>query len=120
MSAGVRILGLALLVLTAACGSLLGIRLHVHNAGDQMLTTVVIHVTGNRYEVGDLAAGATRSLWIEATGESHVEIEHGRDGNRSRLRVDTYFEAGYAGRLSVEVDADRILHVDDRIRIGPF
>lgn len=53
---------------------------------------------------------------IGATGESHIELEHG-NGARRRLRVGTYFESGYGGKIDVKLTADSVVAIVDSIRI---
>lgn len=88
------------------------ITLTIKNAGDEPLTGVVVHVTGNSYVAGDLAPGASTTLKVRSTGESHVELA---SANKPRLRVDCYFEPGYSGRISVEVTAQRVIAVQSAL-----
>ena len=97
-----------------------GVKVRIHNAGSEPLHGVVVHVTGNSYPLGDIAAGAVVSTRVEAKGESHVEIEfRSVKGAPKRLIVDCYFEGGpYRGTVSVDLDSEKILKVSDSISIG--
>lgn len=110
-----RWLAAVLLTLSlAACGQA-GVEFTVRNVGAVALDSAVIHTTGYSYAVGDVPAGASRTVWVSATAESHIEVEHGTDG-RTRLVVDTYFEPGYAGTVMAEVRSDSVLRVEAQVR----
>lgn len=91
-----------------------GVVVTVRNVSTQPLSGVVVHVTGNSYALGDIQAGDHRSVRVSPVGESHIEIEHAK----GRLVVNTYFESGYRGSVSVEVTETEIKRVQDDIRIG--
>lgn len=91
-----------------------GVTVSVKNVGSEALTSVVVHVTGNAYTLGDIQPGEGRSVRVFPTGESHVEIEH----SKGRLIVDTYFESGYRGKISVDVTASKVQRVEDDTRVG--
>jgi len=80
------------------------------------LDSVVVLTTGRKYPVGSLAGGSSTRLRIGAGGESHIEVEHGA-GMRHRLRVGTYFESGYGGKIDVRLTADSIVGIADSIMI---
>jgi len=109
--------GAALLVSGAALVMRGGVSVIIRNAGSGPLRSVVVHVTGNAYPVGDIGPGEQKTIRVFATGESHVELEFGNGG---RLFIGCYFEEGYQGKITAEVTADRVLRVKDEIRIGPF
>ena len=72
-----------------------GIRVTVKNTGTKPLNSVVLHVTGASYNLGDIAPGATAKARVNPTGESSLEIEFtGSDGKGKRLDADCYFESG--------------------------
>jgi hypothetical protein len=99
---------IALVALAGAACSESGIALTLVNVGGTSLDSVVVHTTGYDYPLGNLAPGDTARARLQATGESHVELTHGR-GSRSRLRVGGYFERGYTGTMHVRLTADSVL-----------
>jgi hypothetical protein len=98
-----RLLGI--LVVTLAVAPALGCRgrdsvaLTLENVGQIPLDSVVVFTTGRSYPIGSLSAGGPRRLMIGATGESHIEVEHGTQ-RRRRLVVDTISRVGMAARLT--------------------
>ena len=105
-------------VLVAICLAVVflnrGVIVTVRNVGDQPLSGVIVHVTGNSYPLGDIPAGDARSVRVRPVGESHIEIEHAK----GRLVVDAYFEGGYRGGVSVDVSETVIKRVQNDVRIG--
>jgi len=94
-----------------------GVNVVIRNVSDQSLQSVTVHVTGNSYPIGDIDAGATKIVRVIATGESHIVIEY---GNQEKLVVDTYFEKGYKGKISIDITSDQVVNVKNEIRTGPF
>lgn len=92
-----------------------GVTVVVHNVGNEPLHSVIVHVTGNSYPIGDIAAGSSSSVMVHATSESRVELEHGA---HERLVVDCYFENGYKGTITAEVTSFKVVNVKDRVRVG--
>lgn len=76
----------------------------IRNTGDAPLRSVVLHVTGRSYELGDIAPGTSAEEMVNPTGESHLDVEFS-DGNgrTKRLKADVYFEPGYWGTISVSI-----------------
>lgn len=103
-----------LVVAIAACGPR-GITFHLENGDSTSLDSVVVFTTGHQYQLGTLAPGERRSVVVDAKGESHFEIEHGR-GQRSRLNLGGYFEGGYSGSFYARVRRDSVLAVADSVR----
>jgi hypothetical protein len=91
-----------------------GVTVTVTNVSAQPLSRVVVHVTGESYPLGDIQAGEKRSVRVSPTGESHIEIEH----SKGRLIVDTYFENGYRGKISVEVTEVEVKRVQDDVHVS--
>jgi hypothetical protein len=98
------------------CRAADSITLTLENVGRIPLDSVTVFTTGRSYPIGSVPAGASSDLLIGANGESHIEIEHGSHP-RHRLRVGTYFESGYSGRINVRITADSVVAVVDSIRI---
>jgi hypothetical protein len=72
-----------------------GVTVVIRNVGDESLQSVVVHVIGNSYSIGDINAGAVKTVKVVSEGDSHIVIEY---GNQERLVVDTYFGKGYRGK----------------------
>ncbi len=102
----------ALLLLAGRVGLhlLIGLRVRIENTGATTLRSVVVHVTGNSYPMGDLRPGSFMSLKVEPTGDSSLEIAfQDESGRLKRLSAGRYFGPGYLGTVRVEMDSDRIL-----------
>ncbi len=116
LSAAVVLIGL-IIVFAAAWVIKSKVTVVIHNVGDETLQSVVVHVTGNSYPIGDIAAGATKTVKVVPKGESHIEIEqHGHE----RLIVGTYFEQGYSGKITIDVTQNQVINVKNEIRSGTF
>ncbi|WP_164100610.1 hypothetical protein [Candidatus Laterigemmans baculatus] len=95
-----------------------GVRIIVENAGTSPLKSVVLHVTGASYALGDIAVGKSATMRVRPTGESHLEIEFTRsDGETRRLDAGGYFEPGYLGAMRVEIKDGQIFRVEEDIRL---
>ena len=86
-----------------------GIDLTLTNGGTAGLDSVVVHTTGYSYPIGDLAAGATRELKVQSTGESDIAVEHGPGDLRRRVVLGVYFEERYREAVTARVTADTVL-----------
>lgn len=119
---------LFLLGLLAACVAISiaswprGVRVVVTNRGPQPLADVVIYVTGNEYRLGTLGVGETRTMPVQAQGESTVKLEFtGGSGEQLRFDADVYFETtGYEGTIEIELEAGAIVRSDNRVGLWPF
>ena len=81
-----------------------GIRVTVQNTGQMTLHSVILHVSGNSYSLGNLAPDAFAVATVEPKGESHLEIEFtDSDGKMQRLAVEGYFETNYRGTIRVSI-----------------
>ena len=113
----VDVLIVLMAVVVVACMLKEGVTVVIHNVGDINLQSVVVHVTGNSYPIGDIDTGTTKTVKVVAEGESHILIEH---GSQEQLVVGVYFEKGYKGKISIDVTSSEIVNVKDEIRTGPF
>jgi hypothetical protein len=102
----------ALLILSVGYASLQfrsGIQVTVQNTGSTDLRSIVLHVTGKQYSLGDLAPGASAKMTVYPTSESHLEIEFtNADGKQRRLNAGGYFEPGYRGTIRITIKDDVI------------
>jgi len=81
-----------------------GIRVTVENTGSTSLNSVVLHVTGESYDLGDIAPGESATARVNPTGESELEVDFkDTDGQTQRLNAGGYFESGYRGTIRVEI-----------------
>lgn len=87
------------------------------NVDTQALRSVVVHITGKAYAIGDIAAGASKSVALEPGADSHVELAF---SGHPRLIVDTYFSGGYTGAIAAELTADRVVTVDNALVFGAY
>ena len=94
-----------------------GVTVVIRNVGDDSMKSVIVHVTGNSYPIGDIDAGATKTVKVVTTGESDIVIEH---GNQGKLVVGAYFESSYRGKISIVVTSDHVVNVKNETRIRPF
>jgi hypothetical protein len=65
-----------------------GFRVTVHNTGAKSVHSVVLHVHGGSYSVGDIAPGEFVEATMNRTSESHLEIEFREaDGTQKHVSV---------------------------------
>ncbi len=93
-----------------------GVRVIVTNKGPQTLHSVSILLNENRYPLGDIKPGETKSIVIKPTRESHLQIEHGKT-QRKRIKIDCYLEKGYKGEVKIELTSSKLLKVEDKTNI---
>jgi len=95
-----------------------GIHVTIQNTGNQPLRSVVLHVTGASYNLGDIAPGATATATVLPSGESHLEIQFtDPDGQTQRLDAGGYFESGYKGTIQVSIKDGVIQQNEQKIRL---
>lgn len=95
-----------------------GIHVTIQNTGRQPLHSVVLHVTGASYSLGDIPPAATAHATLHPTGESHLEFQFtDTDGQLQRLDAGGYFEAGYRGTINVSIKDGAIVKNEQQIRL---
>ena len=95
-----------------------GIHVTVQNTGSEPLRSVVLHVTGGSYSLGDITPGSTAHAMVHTTGESHLEIEFtDPDGQAQRLDAGGYFEPGYLGTINISIKDGVIEKNEQQIRL---
>lgn len=86
-----------------------GVGVRVRNSGDTVLRSVVVEVTGGRYEIGDVIPGTTGTIRVYPTGESSIYIEVTTEaGRRRKLIADVYLEPDYGGEVEASIDDGRL------------
>lgn len=90
-----------------------GVTFIVKNVSKETIRSIVVHVTGESYAIGDIEAGASKSVVLHPTSDSHVELA---SAGHSRLIIDCYLEYGYGGTLAAEITADRVVVRDATVR----
>lgn len=99
------VLGLAIaLVIGVAWPSRVAVNLT--NVGAVTMRSVVVHVTGASHKVGDIAPGETRTVKVNPTGESHVELTQ---AGGPRLKIDSYFERNYEGYVDARITSTSVV-----------
>jgi hypothetical protein len=112
---------LVLIVFTVMIGLYYRERLtvRIRNSGSQTLYSLVVHVKGASYSIGDLGPGQSSTTRVVPTGESHVEISFKHQGIERRLVAGSYFEPGYRGTVEVEMDTEHVLKVSANLGVRP-
>ncbi len=95
-----------------------GVRVTVRNAGPESLRSLVLHVTGAVFPVGDLAAGQALTATVRSRGESHLELEFETGHGRRRLDAGGFFEPGYRGHYEVVIADGTIRSTRDAVTLG--
>jgi hypothetical protein len=90
-----------------------GLDVAVVNEGQSPMRAVVVNVTGKAYPLGDIPAGSTRTVRVEPTAPSHVEMEF-RDAQDRQVRLNAggSFEPGHRGTVTVHVKDGTIVRVE--------
>ena len=95
-----------------------GIEVIVENRDPTPLKSLVLHVTGASYPLGDVPPGAVVAKRVKPTGESHLEIEFtGADGKPRRLDAGGYFEPGYRGTIRLSIRDHQIATNQQTIKL---
>ncbi len=97
-----------------------GIHVTVQNTGSQPMRSVVLFVTGNSYNLGDILPGANAEATVKCTGDSHLEIEFVDDaGETKRLDAGGFFQPGYRGTIRVSINEGVIQENEQDIQWWP-
>lgn len=88
------------------------LKVTIENRGTKPLQSVVLKVTGNSYDLGDIAPSKSKAIGIEVTGESHLEIQQ---SSGKQFVVDVYIEPGYGGSIHVVVTRDTVISIKNKI-----
>lgn len=115
-----RGLGALLLFVTliSGCTGAGQITVAVTNNTAQPIQAVVVKFTGGATQLGPLKIGERLESTIKPTGESHIELEiHPLGGQVEHRAVDTYFEAGYRGKIEITLDKKFVVHSTEQISV---
>lgn len=95
-----------------------GIQVTVTSTGNTPLKSVVLHVTGATYKLGDLAPGDSATTGVNLNGESHLEVEFSdAKGRTQRVNAGGYFESGYRGTIRVEIKDGKIDKFQEDVKL---
>lgn len=103
---------LAVAIACSACDDRPGVTLTLHNADTAALDSVVVLTSGGRYPLGRLAPGAERTVRLQTSSESGIEVEHWRGARRRLVVPGSYFEQHTRATVGVRVRADSVLAVE--------
>lgn len=92
-----------------------GVFVVITNRQSTPITDVVLHVTGQSIEVGQVDAGQSRRVKVSPTGDSHLEFEFNDRpyGASGRLTHECYIGPGYHGQIELGIDQGGIGMQDD-------
>lgn len=96
-----------------------GVELRLHNVDKVPLRAIRVEVTGASYSLGDLAPGATTSVWAKPRSDSAVYVLFETPtGEERRLTVPhSYFEPGNSGWMSIELTVAEARNVGDHVEL---
>jgi len=94
-----------------------GVEVTIKNHDTIAIDSLELNVTGNKYFLGSLSSGESKSTNVFVSGESHIEINH---SGKQKLLVDVYLEPGYRGNILVDMTADSVINIVPEIKITPF
>jgi hypothetical protein len=95
-----------------------GIQVTIQNTGSTPMRSVVLHVTGVSYQLGDIQPGESATARVRPKGESGLEIEF-TDSDEKVQRSDAggYFESGYRGTIHVSIKDGAIEENEQDIKL---
>lgn len=96
-----------------------GVFVVITNRQSTPITDVVLHVTGQSIQVGQIDAGQSRRVKISPIGDSHLQFEFTDRsfGASGRLTHDCYFGPGFHGHIELGIDEGGIGMQDD-LQVG--
>ncbi len=99
-----------------------GVSVVVQNKGPERISDVMVHVTGNSYEIGEMEPGQSRKIRVTPKGESHVEITFlDASHNQHRVVAECYFEERhYQGTIEVDIAGNKVSRVDEATELSLF
>ncbi len=122
-----KILGFAMVALIAVLTTVVvhfavrnaaaGVDFTLTNSGPEVLHSVIVQVTGRSYALGDIPSGASKTVKLKPTSESHIELLF---PTVPGLTIDCYFEPNYRGRIIASVTSREVVTVKDEVQMGSF
>ena len=93
-----------------------GGRVTIRNTGATPIHSVVLHVTGAEYPLGDIASGSSAEATVRPRGKSHLEIEFtDSEGKKQRLNAGGDLESGYRGSIQVSIKDGAVVDIEHKI-----
>ena len=93
-----------LLAIVSLVGCTEGVEVEVRNSSGAAVESVVIEVTGVRYELGRIEEGEAKRTTVHPTGESTIRVfSSSLDSSFAR---GPYLEPGYRGAVRVVLEGD--------------
>ena len=111
-----QIAKLLFLVLFFSCCNSRGIEVTIENHDTIAIDSLELYVTGNKYNLGSIMPGESKSTNVYVSGELHIDINH---SSKQKLFVDVYLEPGYRGNIHIDITADSVLNTVSEIKIVP-
>jgi hypothetical protein len=97
--------------LVSGCMGAGQVTLAITNNTDKPIQSVMVKFTGGVAQLGSLKIGERQEVTIKPVGESHIELDIYPVGENVEHRVvDTYFEAGYRGKIEITLGKEFTVH----------
>jgi len=99
-----------------------GVRVEVENVGAEAITDVVVKVSGDERDLGDIAPGSTEAVKVAPKGTTkRVEVTW-RSGDRDGYgKVEVVFEdSGYKGTVRFAIDGISVKEAAEDLDTGFF
>ena len=94
-----------------------GVEFTLDNAGSEALHAVTVEVTGRSYRLGDMPPGSSKTVKLNALGDSHIELRFS-DGHR--LIIDCYFQPDHSGSIKAKVTSRAVIAVENEVKPAPY
>jgi hypothetical protein len=94
------------------------VKVVVTNTGTTSMQNVTVLLTGSSYSLGTIAPGQSASVRVRPVGESTIKLQYTDSAGAHTLDADSYIEAGYRGRLELDVANGAIVRKVDAIKLG--
>lgn len=101
--------------LLIGCSGEPGVLVITKNASNAPLS-VAVEYTGGEYRIENLEPGGRHQNRVNPTSESHVVLRIDTTNQRFTQTIDTYFERGYTGTLTIEIGPNGRVDWKDEIK----
>jgi hypothetical protein len=91
-----------------------GVEFTLNNAGSEALRSVTVEVTGRSYKLGDIPPVGSKTVKLNPTAESHIEL---RFSTGLDLTIDCYLEPDYGGSIQAKVTSKAVVAVKNEVRL---